>query len=259
MILKDCQDLVNAYIEWLRQKISVENINGICEITTPFVDRHNDQLQIYVKRSNDKFILTDDGYTIRDLESSGFELSTENRLQVFNTILNGFGVQLQGDELIVEARGNNFPQRKHNLIQAMIAVNDLFVTAEPMIGRFFREDVEKYLRSHQIRFTSSVKFAGKSGLDHAFDFVIPASQKQPERVLRAIGDPNRQNISLLMFAWNEMPETRKSTSIAYGVLNDNGTGIKKEINPEYINALRQYCIKPMQWSHRDEYVQELVS
>ncbi|MBI4721503.1 MAG: DUF1828 domain-containing protein [Candidatus Stahlbacteria bacterium] len=259
MILKDCQDLVNTYIEWLRQKISVENINGICEITTPFLDRHNDQLQIYVKRSNDKFILTDDGYTIRDLESSGFELSTENRLQVFNTILNGFGIQLQGDELIVEARGNNFPQRKHNLIQAILAVNDLFVTAEPMVSRFFKEDVEKYLRTHQIRFTSSVKFAGKSRLDHSFDFVIPASQKQPERILRAIGAPNRQNISLLMFAWNDISEVREPKSTAYGVLNDNGTGIKKEINPEYINALMQYGITPFLWSQREKNVQKLAS
>lgn len=255
MILKDCQDLVNAYIEWLRQKISVEDIKGVCEITTPFVDRHNDQLQIYVKRSDNGLILTDDGYTIKDLKLSGVELTSEKRRQILYSILNGFGVQLHGDELIVEARQDNFPQKKHDLLQAILAVNDLFVMAAPMIASLFREDVERYLRMHQIRFTPSVKFTGKSSLDHSFDFVIPASRARPERILRAINSPNRQNISLLIFSWTEITEVRVPNSTAYGVLND----AEKQVNPDLINALQQYRIKAIQWSRREEYVEELAS
>lgn len=255
MIFKGCQDLVNAYIELLRQKISIEDIDGICEITTPFLDRHNDQIQIYVKRSENMLILTDDGYTIKDLKLSGFELTTEKRQQTLHSILNGFGVQLHGDELIVEARPDNFPQKKHDLLQAILAVNDLFVMAAPMVASLFREDVERYLRMHQIRFTPSVKFTGKSGLDHSFDFVIPASQTKSERILRTISSPNRQNISLLIFSWTEIAEVRAPDSTAYGVLNDT----EKEANPDLINALQQYRIRPLQWSRREKYVQELAA
>jgi hypothetical protein len=253
-MIKDCQDLVNAYIEWLRQKISVESINGVCEITTPFLDRHNDHLQIYVKKSDNGFILTDDSYTISDLKLSGCEFTTEKRRQILHSILNGFGVRIEGDELTIEARPDNFPQKKHDLLQAILAVNDLFVMAAPMVASLFREDVEKYLRGHQIRFTPSVKFTGKSGLDHSFDFVIPASQSKPERILRAISDPNRQNISLLIFSWTEIAEVRAPDSTAYGVLNDT----EKEVSPDLVNALHQYRIRPMQWSRREEYVQKLA-
>lgn len=254
MILKDCQDLVNAYIEWLRQKISVENINGVCEITTPFLDRHNDHLQIYVKKSDSGFILTDDGYTITDLKLSGCEFTTEKRRQMLHSILNGFGVRLIKDELVVGAKPDNFPQKKHDLLQTILAVNDLFVMAAPMVASLFREDIERYLHLNQIRFTSSVKFTGKSGLDHSFDFVIPASQKKPERILRAISNPNRQNISLLIFSWTEIAEVRAPNSTAYGVLNDT----EQSINPDHISALEQYSIKSLLWSRRDEYVRELA-
>jgi len=256
MILKECQDLVNAYIEWLRQKISVENINGVCEITTPFVDRHNDYVQIYAKCSDRGFVLTDDGYTINDLHLSGCEFTTEKRRQMLNTVLNGFGVRLVNSELVIEARPDNFPQKKHNLIQSILAINDLFVMAEPMVAHIFKDDVERYLRLHEIRFTPSVKFAGKSGFDHSFHFVIPASRIKPERILQAISKPDKQSISYLIFAWStDTKKERASDSTAYGILNDTD----RTINPEFTSALKQYGVHAIPWSRRDEYVKELAS
>ena len=40
------------------------------EITTPYLDRNNDYLQIYAQRAGFVF-LTDDGLTIGDLEQTG--------------------------------------------------------------------------------------------------------------------------------------------------------------------------------------------
>jgi len=34
------------------------------EITTPFLDNHNDHIQIYIKKSDSRLILTDNGQTI---------------------------------------------------------------------------------------------------------------------------------------------------------------------------------------------------
>lgn len=255
MSFNKCQDLVDAYVEWLKQKVSVKDIDGVCEITTPFLDRHNDHLQIYVKKAGDGLILTDDGYTIRDLEMSGFDIGTKKRRRLLHSILNGFGVHLQDEEIIVEARTEDFPQKKHNIIQAMLAVNDLFVMAKSMVASVFREDVETYLRAHQIRFTPSVKFAGKSGFDQSFDFVIPASQKRPERIIRAINQPTRQSISMLIFVWADTKSARPMESTAYGVLNDT----EQEVKPEITSALRQYGMKPLLWSEREEYVEELAA
>ena len=254
MSFNECQDLVEQYSEWLKQKFIVTEIYGICEIITPFVDRHNDFLQIYVKKDGNKLIITDDGYTISDLKLSGFDITTEKRKRVMDSILNGFSARLQGDEIIIEANADNFPQKKHNIIQAMLAVNDMFVMASSMVANVFKEDVEIFLRLHEIRFTPSVKFTGKSGYDQSFDFVIPASQKRPERIIKVVNRPDRQSITMLMFSWEDTKRVRPMKSTTYGILNDT----ELKINHDIESALHQYGIEPVLWSKRDEYIVELA-
>ena len=65
----ECQKLINSYVDWLRQGISVEEVGTACELTTPFLDRHNDHLQVYATRRNGNIILSD-GQVI--LISAGF-------------------------------------------------------------------------------------------------------------------------------------------------------------------------------------------
>ncbi|MDN3509992.1 MAG: DUF1828 domain-containing protein [Candidatus Jettenia sp.] len=149
----------------------MKKFGEFCELTTPFVDRHNDYLQIYIKATPSGLLLTDDGYIIRDLEISGLEFNTERRKNELYNILNGLGVKLHGDCLEVEARPDNFPQKKHNLLQAMLAINDLFVLTPAKVASFFKEDVERFLSLHDIRFTKDINFIGKSGFNHHFDFI----------------------------------------------------------------------------------------
>jgi Domain of unknown function DUF1828 len=88
-------------------------------------------LQIYARREDGGFVLTDDSYIIHDLESSGCKLDTEKRKDLLRMTLNGFGVNLNQDAIEVHATPDNFPLRKHNLVQAMLAVNDLFFPRQP--------------------------------------------------------------------------------------------------------------------------------
>ena len=119
---KSCKNLVNAYIEWLRQNISIKEINSMHEITTPFLDNHNDHIQIYIKKSDSGLILTDNGQTITNLRLSGFEFTPEKK-QILNSTLKSFGVQLIDEELIAKATPEDFPQKKHNLIQAILYIS----------------------------------------------------------------------------------------------------------------------------------------
>jgi len=254
-MIEETQKLIDSYIDWLKKKIKLEDINGICEITTPFLDRHNDYIQIYLKRINEGLVLSDDGNTLKDLELSGVDLNSEKRKTIINSILNGFGIKRKGKELLVEARPSNFPQKKHNLIQAILAIGDVFMTSREMVAGIFKEDVKQYLKIHKVRFTPSVKFSGKSGLDHYFDFVIPSSDIKPERILRTINRTERQNIISLIFAWTDIKEVRETHPVVYAILNDQ----EKKIREEFISALKEYEIIPLIWSKREEYIEELVA
>jgi len=252
-MINEIQDLLNKYVQWLRDKTVLRQINDYVEITTPYLDRHNDYLQIYVKRSNNEFILTDDGYTIGDLKQSGCELDSRKRKELLVLTLNGFGVKIKDEALIVPASNDNFALRKHNLVQAMLAVNDLFYLSMPMVASLFLEDLTSWLDTYEIRYTPRVKFTGKSGYDHLFDFVIPASKKYSERILKAINHPNRDTAEAFAFSWIDTKEVRPENSQAYAFLNDSDHTPISSV----VDALRSYGVKPVLWSKREEVKEEL--
>jgi hypothetical protein len=125
-MIEEIQNLIDNYVRWLKDKTVLRQVKDWVEITTPYLDRHNDYLQIYAKRQNGGYLLTDDGYVLEDLEQSGCKLESAKRQALLRITLNGFGVQTNEGRLEIHASPDNFGLRKHNLIQAMLAVNDLF-------------------------------------------------------------------------------------------------------------------------------------
>jgi hypothetical protein len=254
-MIDEIQKLLNQYLSWLKDKTALRQVKDWIEITTPYLDRHNDYLQIYVRRENSGFFLTDDGYTIEDLKCSGCELESKKRKDLLALTLNGFGVKLEGNSLVVHASPDNFALRKHNLVQAMLGVNDLFYLAVHMVASLFLEDVTSWLDLHEIRYTPKVKFTGKSGYDHLFDFVIPASKKQPERILQTINRPSRETAQAVTFSWIDTKEVRPANSRAYAFLNDSDHAPFASV----LDALKNYDLRPIPWSKRDEIREELVT
>jgi len=252
----EIEKLLQDYRSWLKDRTTLREVNGsFVEITTPYLDRHNDALQIYARRENGGFVLTDDSYTIHDLEASGCSLNTEKRQDLLKMTLSGFGVKLNKEALEVHATPENFPLRKHSLIQAMLAVNDLFYLAKPVVENLFFEDVIAWLDANDVRYTPRVKFPGINGYDQFFDFVIPKSRKQPERILQAITTPTREKAQSFIHAWNDTRPTRPSDSRAYAILNDADQAIPGLV----IDAFRNYQIQPVTWSARAAIVTELAA
>lgn len=254
-MIAETNRLVETYLAWLKDTTTLRQVDDWIEIPTPYLDRHNDYLQIYIQRQSDNYTLTDDGYILGDLERSGCNLDTPKRNALLTMTLNGFGVQLNDDALIVHATKDNFAQKKHNLIQAMLAVNDLFYLAMPTVASVFFEDVETWLDIHDIRYTPKAKFTGKSGLDHLFDFVIPKSRSQPERILQAVNRPARDTAQTVVFSWIDTKEVRSPDSKAYAILNNTEHAISGEV----LDIFRNYEVTPVSWNTRDMIVEELAA
>ena len=207
-MIQEIQTLLDRYLAWLKDKTTLRQVDEWIEITTPYLDRHNDYLQIYATRKNKDFILTDDGYTIEDLEQCGCKLESPKRQDLLRMTLNGFGVRINDKILEIHASPENFALRKHSLIQAMLAVNDMFYLAAPTVTSVFYEDVVTWLDLCDVRYTPKVKFTGRSGYDHLFDFVIPKSRHQPERIVQTINRPSRNTAEVVAFAWIDTKEVR---------------------------------------------------
>lgn len=254
-MLSDIQKLINDYSAWLKDQTALRKIDDTwVEVTTPHLDRHNDYLQFYVQKKGDGYLLTDDGYIIRDLVNSGCSLESPKRQGLLKTTLAGFGVYMDNGVLLMKATPSNFSLKKHNMIQAMLAVNDLFYLASPHVESLFYEDVSNWLDFSDIRFTSKIKFTGKSGYDHMFDFVIPKSGQHPERIIQAINNPGKDSVETLVFKWLDTKDTRPSRSKLYAFLND-----VKRVPRLAIDALTIYELEPVSWSKREQVKDTLAA
>ena len=251
---QECENLIEAYLAWLRKGLSTEYLEEGCELTTPFLDRHNDHLQIYAIKKEGKIELTDDGYILSDLRTSGLEIKgSKKRNAILETVLNGFGVRIEDNRLVVEASKNNLGQRIHSLVQAMLTVNDMFVMAQSRVASFFLEDVRDFLDKHNVRYSPRVKLAGISGFDHTIDFLIPKSDSRPERMVKAINNPNKSMVTTCLFSFRDIWDVRGRESKAYAFLNDKDL----EIRGDLIEALEAYKVTPALGSSRSKYVQDL--
>lgn len=246
----DCQQVIAEYLKWIKDNTVTKTVEEgkVCSISTPFLDRHNDHLDIYLLKTNDNLKLTDNGYTIADLKMSGFEINTPKRENILKTALNGFGVKMNGnDELYVDANSQNIGQKKHYLLQAILAVNDMFNLAQETVYSLFKEDVELYFKSNDIFFSKDIKLTGKSGFDHNIDFLIPASKNKPERLIKAINTAKKDTVLSSIMAFNDINQTRETPTRNFVVYND----LEKEVSKDVIGALDNYAVKHIPWSHKE--------
>ena len=246
----DCQQVINDYLKWIKDNTIIKTIEEgkLCSISTPFLDRHNDHLDIYLMRNNGNFKITDNGYTIADLRMSGFEINTPKRESILKTVLNGFGVKINGnDELYVEANSSNLGQKKHYLLQAILSVNDMFNLAQETIYSLFKEDVELFFRSNGIVFSKDLKLTGKSGFDHNIDFLIPETKNRPERLIKTVNTPKKDSILSSIMAFADINQTRETATKNYVIYND----IEKEVSKDIISALDNYGVGNIPWSKKE--------
>lgn len=250
----EVEGLLDGYYKWLKKSTKLELVDDVVAITTPHLDRHNDFMQLVVKRTDTGYTLSDDGYVLADLEASGCLINSPKRVAMLEEMLNGFGIKKQYDEFFVYASERDFALKKHSLLQAMLAVNDMFYVASPHVRSFFMEDVQSWLRENSVRYVENSKFAGKSGYDHKFDFVIPSFGDAPERLLKTINNPNKQTAMQFIMAWEDVKPARLSAK-AFAVLNNE----EKNISSSVRDALHNYSITPLAWSQRGEFSEELAA
>jgi len=254
--MSEINNLLDNYYRWLREKTNWKKIdNQWSEITTPYLDRNNDYIQIYLKNHDNGFLLTDGGATIGGLAQEGCALDSEKRKKLLRMTLNGYGVLCEGDALQVKVDQNNFALKKHNLVQAMLAVNDMFYLAEPHVASLFFEDVRSWLDISAIRYSEQISFMGKSGFARKFDFIISKSLSAPERIIKTINNPVKNSADAIIMDWEDTRDQRPENSRAYAFVNDNDRNVSSSVT----DALLNYDIRPVLWSSREEVRQELAA
>lgn len=245
----DIQAMITEYTNWLNSSFSAVKVGEYYELTTPYFDRYNDHLQIYVKQiKNGSYFLTDDGYILNNLKSSGVSVTrSQKRKEMLYRIARNFGIDINGESLEIQATKSNYPQKKHMLLQAMMSIDDMFVTEANAVKNFFAEDVGLYLDSHDIFYSRDFSLVGKTGSLYVYDYHLQRTREKPERFCKAINHINESARNLTLFNWVDTKEKRTDTSRLILFLND-----KKGINDSDLEAFQQYDVNYILWSQRQD-------
>lgn len=242
----DVDSMIIEYVNWLKAEITVSRIGDYYEITAPYLDRNNDYLQIYINMDNDNIVLTDDGYIINNLISEGMRFTT-GRKAAIEDIARRFGVKIKNNALTIKSNKNDFPQKKHMLLQAMLTVDDMCMTSQNRVSSFFLEDIEDYFANHDIYCTENVQFTGVSGYVHTYDFVLQRSRTKPERLCRALNNPTKTNVTNILFGWEDTKNTRRNDSKLIVFIND-----ENKIAKGVFESLENYDASIVLWSEREQ-------
>jgi len=252
--------LLSSYYRWLKNNTAVDHDEdtGWSIISTPFTGMFNDMIEIYIKIDGENILLSDDGIILSNLETIGVNISkSPSRNKIFESILINYGIKFSNSELICECTIKEFPHKKHLFLEALIGINDMFMLSKENVTSVFKDDVEEYLIESGIIYTKDFKFAGISGIDFNFDFLIAG--RKTEKVLRAINYLNKTTLTTFLYAWDDIISTRKQVSkkdvSAIAIVNNE----KRSVKPEYLEALKIKKADYILWTERksDENIDKL--
>jgi hypothetical protein len=228
------------------------------EITTPYLDRFNDYLQIYIKQESDGTLtLTDDGYIISNLICSGMSFKRgTNLFKTIDKIAKNYNLTIDGEEIVTKANSSNFPRKKHMMVQAMLAIDDLYQVSPEMKKDLFSDEIKLYFDANDIFYSVDFTVQGKTETVYHYDYHIQRTREKPERFCRGINRLTQSSRDLTLFNWGDTQEKRGNEGELIVIYNDFNS-----VSADVLKGFFNYGIKTLPFSQRQslEYLQWFVA
>lgn len=248
-------ELKEQYIKWLDDEISVKKIDEYLEITSPFLDRFNDYLQVYAKiDKNNEIILTDDSYIINNLQDSGIDITSPKRKQILDNFLKKYTINLEDNSLTIKSSLEEFPQKILFLMQAMINIDDMFMLSQSRVASLFLDDIKSFFDRNEIFYSENVNFLGKSGFIYSYEYLLQRTKNKPERLCKVINNPNKQNLQNTLFMWNDTKDNRNPDTQLIVFLND-----ENKVDSGVIEGFKNYEVNTVLWSEKEKSLNILTA
>lgn len=247
----DPQSLVEKYLAWLKQEITITDCGEFCGISVPLLDRFNDYLQIFVKEENGGLLITDGGYIISNLITSGIGLrkGSEKRNRI-DSIIREHNLTLKDDAIWVCTTFEKFPVVKHSVLQAMLEIDDLYDVGRPA-NTVFANEVQSLFDSHQLYYTRDITLRGRTGGIYTYDFLFQRNERRNEDIYcKTINRLTETHRNLAIFNWTDSQLARSAKSRLLVLYNDEPKSAKRGQN---IKAFQEYGITAFSIEDNDSW------
>lgn len=259
MILDTVKD---SYIKWIKENTTFTNVlNNTVELSSPFLDSLNENIKIYIQPNSTNFKITDDGFTLWSLESTGISFRKgSQREKMLHTIIDRHSTSINpsNNELYIFSDSELLGESIHALIQTILTVSDLLQLNKKSIKNLFIEEVSNYFKSNDEIFDPfpDIEIQGKSKLLHRFDYLMTV-QKRQKKLVRLINHLDQIQLERTLLSWQDTSQQRTSKYEEnlgmVALINDS----EKPIASKYEVAFQQYGIEPIGFSNKEEVKRSL--
>jgi len=235
-----------AYLSWLSASSTVHQAGDWVVVTLPFLDRHNDHLQIAVRETGDGYHLSDDVYIRKDLDSAGLE-PTPQRQELVEGTARRFGVRMHAGAIVAEAGAATLPQQFHAVLQAMLAIGHLRANTRKATESPFPMQVREYLKTLPLPVRQGVLVIGRSGRKHRFDYALLDAKGEPVYLIAAIGSPVRERLRKAVLSWNDVRARQPVGAGMFARIADAGWPPA----PDRLELCAANGVRVIPWSQRE--------
>lgn len=260
-------DLKKQYANWIVDNTEFSEIDkNTIRIDTPFLDNDFDNVILYVDMlPNNQIIVTDDGYTLGNLNSIGYSINnrTKKRINILDEISRDYGIEydINSKELYIKTDFDKFAVSKHRLLQAILKINDMFLLRPNYEPNLTFDEVSNLLDKNDILYSAKYPALGKGGITFIFDFSIP-TRKRKDKLVRIINSPNDLNYSKVLGMDATMLKGSKEADY-FAILDDVNHELKNfsEIKSIYgeVRETHGINISPLVYSELEKNIEVLAN
>lgn len=162
------------------EQFSCSTVNGFVRIRTPYLYPDGDFIDLYLKKKEDDYILTDLGETLRWLRMQTVSIKrTEKQEELIRDTLSTFKVEKYRGMLILRfSKKEEIAAAVTDLSQAVFRISDIWFTFKTKTFKSIVDKVAKFLGEQNIKFETNKQFDGLSGRKRKVDFYIKSTDHE---------------------------------------------------------------------------------
>ncbi|MCV3742398.1 DUF1828 domain-containing protein [Lentilactobacillus hilgardii] len=188
--------------------------NDELRVNTPFTDPFGDSISLMITQNDSLYTVTDQGYTLWNLQLQGVDLKDKHSHRYKNLISvlkRNNAVLSKNNQISKTGDRSDLPQVISDLTQTIIQVSDLIYLNRTNTRSVFLDDVSTYFNSQTSRFSflKGMSMQGQSNLKYNIDYIFNTTINDREFV-NVYNNLSKSLVEQLIGIWMDTIHYRES-------------------------------------------------
>ncbi|NLR33181.1 DUF1828 domain-containing protein [Levilactobacillus tujiorum] len=258
----DIQNIASNWINWITKETHFKTLsNNNIQISLPFTDSSGDGIIFNVEPKENGFLVTDQGYTIWNLEVNGVNVTKKdsNRWRILQSIINPYKFQInQKNEISKIVTESELSQTITDFAQIIINVSDIaFMNRSNTSGMFF-DDVHTYFSNKRSEYSFLKNFYadGKTNQKYRFEYLF-TPRPNDFKLTKLYNTLSKNSMDAVIGIWSDTQQFREENYGSNATFNLLLNGISEKEKP-YVEGLMSHDIQVIDFQDKSSVKEKLA-